>query len=236
MRADNNPIGYRECTTIRWDVDNIDSVYFEGQPVIGHDSRQVCPGETTTYTLLVILLDGSQKSLTITINVGPSVAIKSANRANPTVRVQVTVSASFTSHRKGRKLRPLRLSSSYYFCGILTAQISHQDRKYALAPSCHSAPAHHCCLQRRRLQRAQPADAHANCDLHSHATADRYGDVHADSADRYADADASADRHADDHAVAAAESDAVEYAGTVVRLRDRQFAVARHPLGHASRG
>ncbi len=69
LRADNNPIGYRECTMIRWDVDNIDSVYFEGQPVIGHDSRQVCPSEMTTYTLLVILLDGSQKSYTITINV-----------------------------------------------------------------------------------------------------------------------------------------------------------------------
>ena len=69
LRADNNPIGYRECTTIRWDVDNIDSVYFEGQPVIGHDSRQVCPGDTTTYTLLVILLDGSQKPFTITISV-----------------------------------------------------------------------------------------------------------------------------------------------------------------------
>ncbi len=69
LRADNNPIGYRDCTTIRWDVDNINSVYFEGQPVIGHNSRQVCPGETTTYTLLVILLNGAQQSYTITINV-----------------------------------------------------------------------------------------------------------------------------------------------------------------------
>jgi hypothetical protein len=69
LRADKNPISYGECTTIRWDVDNIDSVYFEGQPVVGHDAREVCPKETTTYTLMVIELDGSQRTFPITINV-----------------------------------------------------------------------------------------------------------------------------------------------------------------------
>lgn len=71
LRADRNPIGYRECTIIRWDVDNIKEVYFEGQPVIGHDSREVCPFQTTTYTLLVILFDNSQQTYPITITVGP---------------------------------------------------------------------------------------------------------------------------------------------------------------------
>lgn len=69
LRADRNPIGYRECTTIRWDVDNIKEVYFEGQPVTGHDAREVCPPQTTTYTLLVILFDNSQQTYQITINV-----------------------------------------------------------------------------------------------------------------------------------------------------------------------
>ncbi|MFN8451091.1 MAG: hypothetical protein U0521_21565 [Anaerolineae bacterium] len=69
LRADANPIGYRDCTTIRWDVDNISQVYFEGQGVTGHDSRQVCPGKTTTYTLLVVLLDGTQQTYPITITV-----------------------------------------------------------------------------------------------------------------------------------------------------------------------
>ncbi len=69
LRADKNPIGYRECTNVYWDTDNIDQVYFEGQPVTGHDSRQVCPSETTTYTLLVILHDGSRKTFQITITV-----------------------------------------------------------------------------------------------------------------------------------------------------------------------
>lgn len=69
LRADANPIGYRDCTNIRWDVDNISQVYFEGQGVTGHDSRQVCPGKTTTYTLLVVLLDGTQRTYPITITV-----------------------------------------------------------------------------------------------------------------------------------------------------------------------
>lgn len=69
LRADHNPIGYKDCTTIRWDVENISQVYFEGQGVTGHDSREVCPGRTTTYTLLVVLLDNTQRTYTITINV-----------------------------------------------------------------------------------------------------------------------------------------------------------------------
>ena len=71
LRADQNPIPYRSCTFIRWDVENIKEVYFEGQPVTGHDSREVCPPQTQTYTLLLILHDNSQQTHTITINVGP---------------------------------------------------------------------------------------------------------------------------------------------------------------------
>jgi hypothetical protein len=70
LRADENPIIYPDtCTFVRWDVDNIQSVYFEGQPVIGHDAREVCPTQETTYTLLVVLLDGSRKTFPITIQV-----------------------------------------------------------------------------------------------------------------------------------------------------------------------
>lgn len=69
LRADQNSVYYGQCTTIRWDVDNIQAVYFEGQPVIGHDSRQVCPSDTTTYTLMVVLTDGSQRTFPITITV-----------------------------------------------------------------------------------------------------------------------------------------------------------------------
>ena len=69
LRADRNPIGYRECTIVRWDVENIREVYFNGQPVVGHGFQEVCPAETATYNLMVIRLDGVQQNFPITIEV-----------------------------------------------------------------------------------------------------------------------------------------------------------------------
>jgi polar amino acid transport system substrate-binding protein len=73
LRADASYIAPGQCTTIRWDVDNVNSVYFiEGgneQGVGGHDARTVCPGGTTTYTLRVVWLDGSSHDYSITITV-----------------------------------------------------------------------------------------------------------------------------------------------------------------------
>ena len=73
LRADASYISAGQCTTIRWDVDNINSIYFiEGgneQGVGGHDARSVCPGSTTTYTLRVVWLDGTTHDYSITISV-----------------------------------------------------------------------------------------------------------------------------------------------------------------------
>ena len=69
LRADSTSILYGECTTIRWDVDNIDSLYFQGMGVVGHGSEEVCPSGSTTYLLEVILKDGSHQYFQITINV-----------------------------------------------------------------------------------------------------------------------------------------------------------------------
>lgn len=69
LRADKGVIDVQACTTVRWDVDNISAVYFENRPMTGHDSREVCPLETTTYTLMVIWPDGQQVPYTITIEV-----------------------------------------------------------------------------------------------------------------------------------------------------------------------
>ncbi len=233
LRADNNPIGYRECTTIRWDVDNIDSVYFEGQPVIGHDSRQVCPDKTTTYTLLLILLNGSQQSYTITINVQ---AICGNQICEPGEILQHLSLGLFglssVSLRKGRTLRPFRLSTSLFLWYPNGANFSSGSRSMLLrrvailllfVTAAYSAAA---------CSALNPPTPTPTADLHHHAVADQHGDLHAGSADRHADLDAIAHRYADDHAVAAAESHAVEYAGTFVLLRHRQFAVARHPLRH----
>ena len=69
LRADTNPIKPGDCTTIRWDLENIQAVYFENQPTTGHNSQQVCLRETATYTLLVQMLDGQSQTFPITITV-----------------------------------------------------------------------------------------------------------------------------------------------------------------------
>jgi hypothetical protein len=69
LRADKSVVDVETCTTIRWDVDNIQAVYFENKPVTGHDSQEVCPLRITTYTLLVVWPGGEQVPYTITIDV-----------------------------------------------------------------------------------------------------------------------------------------------------------------------
>lgn len=73
LRADNNHIAAGQCTTIRWDVDNVSAVYFidggNQQGVAGHDARNICPGATTTYTLRVTDRNGANHDFPITINV-----------------------------------------------------------------------------------------------------------------------------------------------------------------------
>ncbi len=67
LSADANPIKAGDCTTIRWDVNGAQAVYFEGQPKQGHDSQQECPTKTTTYTLLVQTPDRKRQQYQITI-------------------------------------------------------------------------------------------------------------------------------------------------------------------------
>jgi ABC-type amino acid transport substrate-binding protein len=76
LRADSNYINQGQCTTIRWDIDGIMAVFFveNGMEsgVGGHDSRSVCPPQTTTYILRVLYMDGSSADFPITINVNPN--------------------------------------------------------------------------------------------------------------------------------------------------------------------
>ncbi|MBP8291613.1 MAG: transporter substrate-binding domain-containing protein [Caldilineaceae bacterium] len=73
LRADANTISAGQCTTIRWDIDGVSAVYFidggNSQGVGGHDSRNVCPGGTTTYTLRVVYTNNTSSDFPITINV-----------------------------------------------------------------------------------------------------------------------------------------------------------------------
>lgn len=68
--ANRTSINAGECVTIRWDVENINQVFYQGAGVTGHESRTECPAGNTTYVLRVTLRDGSSVERTITINVG----------------------------------------------------------------------------------------------------------------------------------------------------------------------
>lgn len=70
--ADTNPITQGECTRVRWNVENIDRVFFEGQGVTGQGRQTVCPTQDTTYTLEVWLVDGQVVQRRIPIRVNPA--------------------------------------------------------------------------------------------------------------------------------------------------------------------
>ena len=67
--ADATTIDAGQCTTLRWDVRNVQAVYLNGEGVPGVSQRDACPSRTTTYTLLVTKLDGSQDSRQETVDV-----------------------------------------------------------------------------------------------------------------------------------------------------------------------
>ena len=71
-RADEEQVIIGGCTVIRWDIDNIDSIFFDGAPTTGHDSRKVCPQQTTTYNLRIVYRDGAQVQNTLTVSVRPA--------------------------------------------------------------------------------------------------------------------------------------------------------------------
>ncbi len=77
FRADRAVINRGEGTTLRWDVECVREVYFQGEPVTGHESRDVTPDATTTYTLRVVRNDGGSEERQVTIQVQTSGAADS---------------------------------------------------------------------------------------------------------------------------------------------------------------
>lgn len=71
--ADRTTIVRGECTVLHWDVEYATAVYLNGEGVVGHGSRQVCPQNTTTFTLHVVAPSGDvNRSVTITVQEPPS--------------------------------------------------------------------------------------------------------------------------------------------------------------------
>lgn len=72
FRADRTQIGPSECTTIRWDVEGVQAVYFEGTGTVGHSTAYVCPGATKTYKLTIQRTTGTSQDYFVTIQVDPA--------------------------------------------------------------------------------------------------------------------------------------------------------------------
>ena len=69
--ADQYLIAPGQCTTLHWNVQNVTAVYLNGEAVTGAETRQVCPSQTTTYTLGVRSGSGNQDyNLTIAVQEG----------------------------------------------------------------------------------------------------------------------------------------------------------------------
>ncbi|MFB0535761.1 MAG: hypothetical protein ACETWR_12360 [Anaerolineae bacterium] len=68
FRADVTELVAGSCTTLRWDVQDAQEVYLDGQPQQGPGSKQVCPAQTQTYELRVVSAAGEFRHQ-VTVNV-----------------------------------------------------------------------------------------------------------------------------------------------------------------------
>ncbi len=55
------------CALVEWYTENIQAVYYEGAGVPGVGSREECPAATKTYTLRVVLQDGTETTRNVAI-------------------------------------------------------------------------------------------------------------------------------------------------------------------------
>jgi LysM repeat protein len=67
--ADETLVNAGQCTTVRWSVMGASGVYFEDVETTPQNSQEVCPTQTTRYTLLIVSTDGTQTPYTLSIEV-----------------------------------------------------------------------------------------------------------------------------------------------------------------------
>lgn len=72
FRADDYELNRGDCTYVRWDVEHIDSVFYEGHGTVGHAEAYECPDSTKTYELRVVLRGGQNVYRNLTIDVTDS--------------------------------------------------------------------------------------------------------------------------------------------------------------------
>jgi LysM repeat protein len=69
FRADSYSLSEGECTILRWDAFNVSEVRLVNGELLQDSFLEVCPSETTTYTLQVVFLDGTETEGELTITV-----------------------------------------------------------------------------------------------------------------------------------------------------------------------
>jgi heat shock protein HslJ len=77
--ANPTSINQGECSTLQWNVQNVQGVWvyrqdlpYRNYPQVGQGSQQVCPPRTVTYEMRVLMRDGSVTVQQVTINVTPA--------------------------------------------------------------------------------------------------------------------------------------------------------------------
>ena len=90
-----------QSAALQWDVTGASQVLLGGAPVDPHSTQVVTPTEDTTYTLHVILPDGSEKDLTATITVQPAPLVKNAAFAADPTTITPGASATLTWSTQG---------------------------------------------------------------------------------------------------------------------------------------
>jgi uncharacterized Zn-binding protein involved in type VI secretion len=71
--ADQTTVKYGDCTTLRWTVENAESVELDGESVDAEGSREVCPTEpTSTYVLTVQTSGGKTAQEKVNLTVPPT--------------------------------------------------------------------------------------------------------------------------------------------------------------------
>ncbi len=77
FRADAPWVMAGQCTTLRWDVEGVRGVYFNGQGQPGHASADVCPAQTQTFVLHVVLNSGYlDRAISVAVLPAPPTATK----------------------------------------------------------------------------------------------------------------------------------------------------------------
>jgi hypothetical protein len=85
-----------QCATFSWRVEgNTNAIYFDGEGVTSPDSRNRCPSETTTYTLVARGPGGEvSQNLTVTVIEAPSPTPTEPTDATPPAITNVNLSES----------------------------------------------------------------------------------------------------------------------------------------------